>query len=248
MRLHGNKLQAAKALAKLLERFEDKYIISLASRQDRRRRVGSEFARLGIDMQAAGIAWFDGLRFDEAADFPNIGVRGCFNSHLALLRQCAVNGRPMLIMEDDIQFNNAAGKAWEDTLVAGNDWDIFYFGYTTPAQLMSQQTIVAFSGSTIGGHFYGIQPGFAATMVEFMEACLTRPAGHPLGGPMYRDGAFNHYRQMDGSVRTLLPNPTLAIQFSSRSDLARDHRVYDRLPFLQPIANLARRVKTYASR
>lgn len=248
MRRETDRHHAARALRSLLAQFDDKYVISLASRQDRRARVAAEFTTLGIDMAEAGVSWFDGLRFDDAAGFPNIGVRGCFNSHLALLRRCAENGRKMLIMEDDVHFNHGAGETWDAALTASDDWDIFYFGYTSPATLGGGAKVRTYDGPTIGGHFYGISPSFAADMVAFMDACMTRAPGDPLGGPMYRDGAFNHYREMVGTVRTLVPVPSLAGQFSSRSDLARSHRLYDRLPVLEPVMNLARRLKTFATR
>lgn len=248
LRRQTDRQRVARALQALLAQFDDKFVISLASRLDRRARVQKEFSALGIDMGKAGVAWFDGLRFDDPAGFPNIGVRGCFSSHLALLRRCAQNGRPMLIMEDDVHFNHGAGAAWTDAVAAGDDWDLFYYGYTSPPSLPGTATVQTYDGPTIGGHFYAVTPGFAEAMAAFMEGCETRMPGHPLGGPMYRDGAFNHYRKMVGTVRTLVSVPSLAGQFSSRSDLARTHRLYDRLPVLQPLTNLARRFKTFAMR
>lgn len=244
----GRKQQVARALTALCAQFPDKHVISLASRQDRRLKVRNEFATLGLDMEQAGITWFDGLRFADAAGFPNVGVRGCFNSHLTLLKRCVANNRPMLIMEDDIQFNRLAGDTWDIVVAAPDDWDIFYFGYTSPKDIISETPILAYDGETIGGFFYGIKPAFAGLMVEFMEACLTRPTGHPQGGPMYRDGAFNHFRKANGCVRTKLAVPALAKQFASRSDLVGNPRFYDRLPGLQPFTDLARRVKSLTFR
>ena len=243
-----SRQHVARALTALCDQFVDKHVISLASRQDRRNEVRNEFTALGLDMDAMGIRWFDGLRFEEAAGFPNPGVRGCFNSHLTLLKRCAANDRPMLIMEDDVQFNWNAGNTWDSVVASPDDWDIFYFGYTSPKTVTADGPIIAYDGETIGGFFYGIKPHFAAQMVEFMEACLTRPAGHPLGGPMYRDGAFNHYRSVMATIRTKLAKPALAKQFASRSDLVGNLPFYDRLPGLQPFTDLARRVRSRAFR
>lgn len=238
----------AQGLRDLLSRYEDKYVISLASRPDRRARVQREFAVLGVDMAAAGVSWFDGLRFDDAAGFPNAGVRGCFSSHLALLKRCADNGRPMLIMEDDIEFNRSAPDTWRQASLAADNWDIIYFGYISPSDLTSRAPLIEYDGTTIGAHFYAITPAYAAKMADFMDACQTRPPGDPLGGPMYRDGAFNHYRLHIGTARTLLAVPTLAHQFASRSDLAVAPRFYDRVPALQPLSNLARKLKSLGKR
>src|SRR3546814_6212828 len=48
------------------------------------------------DVCSSDLRYFDGLVFNDAAGFPGIGVRGCFNSHRTLMRRCADNGRPML--------------------------------------------------------------------------------------------------------------------------------------------------------
>lgn len=235
---------AGESLRQLFDSFEDKYVISLASRPDRRKRVKDSLKLLGIDFEAAGIRWFDGLVFSEAAGFPGIGVRGCFNSHFALMRQCAANGRPMLVMEDDIDFDAStlADFRHAGTLTGRDDWDLVYLGYLDPVSPPSGNGLARYDGRTIGGHFYAVQPGFAAAMAEFMASCLTRPPGHPDGGPMYRDAAFNFYRQHNPDSDMWLATPSLAGQFSSRSDLSSKPAFYDRLPGLRRVAELGRQL------
>lgn len=244
MRAQGELAEGGRRLRHLLDRFDDKYVISLAARQDRRRRVVSQFDNLGIDLAEAGIEWFDALSFSEAAGFPNPGVRGCFNSHLTLLKRCVANGRPMIIMEDDIHIDPVACAGWDGDVAQLQDWDLCYFGYLTPAGLDTPGPFAGFTGSTIGGHFYAIKPDFAREMVDFMEACMTRDPGDPSGGPMYRDGAFNHYRALHGGARTVLAVPSLAGQFASRSDLASEPKLYDRLAIARPISEFLRKLRS----
>lgn len=236
--------EPGRILQSLLDGFEDKYVISLASRSDRRQRVQRSFATLGIDFEASGIRWFDGLVFDADAGFPGIGVRGCFNSHYTLMRRCAQNGRPMLVMEDDIDLNAAAiARTPANIDLAGrNDWDLIYFGYLEPASRVGDTWLEGYAGNTIGAHFYAVQPDFAAAQAAFMESCLSRAPGHPDGGPMYRDAAFNFYRQRNPQWRTLVATPSLAGQFSSRSDLALKPALYDRLPVLRSVTEFSRRL------
>ncbi len=239
-----NASEAGRAFRSLLDCFLDKYVISLASRSDRRRRVQRNFAELGINFETSGIRWFDGLVFDSAAGFPGKGVRGCFNSHYSLMRQCAKNRRPMLIMEDDIDLDAAtiAPLLGKIDLAARDDWDLIYFGYLEPASRTGNGWLEPHTGNTISAHFYAIQPTFAAAMAKFMGSCLQRKPGHPDGGPMYRDAAFNFYRQRHPQWRTLIATPSLANQFSSRSDLAIKPALYDRLPVIRSLTEFSRRL------
>lgn len=71
-------------------------------------------------LRDAGVAFrfFDAIRGDDGAQFaarddakflgitgrlPVAGEYGCYASHLALWRECAASGRPMVIVEDDIE-------------------------------------------------------------------------------------------------------------------------------------------------
>lgn len=233
-----NKI-ASKHLHFIFDHFEDKYIISLENRKDRRDRVNRNFASLGFDTTEIGINWFKAFQFEDSLGFPNVGVRGCFMSHLALLEKCVYNNRPMLIMEDDIELTRQELVKWDSSIIH-SDWDIIYFGYLHPENLFKNDLFVEYGGQTIGGHFYAIKPQFAAAMVEFMSSCLKRVPGDPKGGPMFRDGAFNHYRGLHPEVRTFLANPSLASQFSSRSDLKTKLAFYDRVPIIRNIMNIGR--------
>lgn len=235
---------AGRSLQKLFDNFEDKYVVSLASRSDRRRRVVDSLRGFGIDFDASSLKWFDGLVFSDAAGFPNIGVRGCFNSHFSLMRQCAANGRPMLVMEDDIDFDASALARFDpaSALEPREDWDIIYFGYLEPASPRAGKGLARSEQHTIGGHFYAVQPEFANAIATFMASCLTRQPGDPAGGPMYRDAAFNFYRKHNPDCRTWLATPSLAGQFSSRSDLASNPPFYDKVRGLRGIAELGRRM------
>jgi len=222
--------------------FEDKYVIGLLSRPDRRRRIERDLDHLGLTVDDLGIRYFDGLVFDDAAGFPGIGVRGCFNSHRTLMRRCADNGRPMLVMEDDVDFHADAFADLQDPrgMLDRQPWDIIYFGYLKPGPLASANALEPYAGGTIGGHFYAVQPGFAGAIADYMDACLDRPPNDPVGGPMYRDAAFTLFRERNPQFTTLLSAPPLAGQFSSRSDLALRPRFYDKLPIVRDAVGLAR--------
>ena len=128
--MNSRNHDAAAALSKLLSNFPSTSIINLKRRADRRRRVTAQFHSLGIDMNQAGISFFEAKSFVTRGLFVNAGVRGCFESHLALLQMCARSNQPLLICEDDVHFEEPALTAHHS---AGFDlpasgWDIIYFG------------------------------------------------------------------------------------------------------------------------
>jgi glycosyl transferase family 25 len=68
----------------ILDRFEQVRIVNLVDRPDRRREVIAELDRIGG--MAPNISFYDAHRPDDTGGFPSLGARGCFESHLAVLR------------------------------------------------------------------------------------------------------------------------------------------------------------------
>ena len=60
---------------------------------------------------------------------------------------------------------------------------------------------------------------------------------------MSRDGAYNHIRFVIPNINVLLAVPNLAIEASSRTDIAQ-LRLYDRVNWLRPALRILRRAKT----
>ena len=82
----------------------------------------------------------------------------------------------------------------------------------------------------------------AAAVAPFLRAILARPYGHPEGGPMHVDGAYNWFRRAHPGLRHLAAVPPWAVQRPSRTDI---HALpwADRQPALRPLLALARRAK-----
>jgi len=72
--------------------------INLDARGDRRTKMESELAKVGLQYKAT--------RF-SAIRMPNLGAIGCSMSHLKCLQLAKSNGWPhVLILEDDVEFTN----------------------------------------------------------------------------------------------------------------------------------------------
>jgi len=227
----------------LLDSFDRICIINLPERRDRRRKAERELASLGLCADGHRIRFVDGIRPPEAGNFPSVGARGCYLSHLAVLRQARDDGvGTMLVLEDDVQFDARLAQpqpAMSATLLAC-EWDFAYAGHIEPERgaaagwLATQRPLEC-------AHCYAVSARALGPLVDYLEACLRRPPGHPQGGAMHVDGAISMFRANHPELITLIATPSLARQRGSRSDIA-GIRWYDRGP-LRNVASLARAVR-----
>ena len=83
------------------------YVINLSTRPDRRKEAEKELAR--IDWRAE---FFSAERPIDALGFPSIGARGCFESHLSVLKLGLAQGEHLAILEDDLNFSRSFAERW----------------------------------------------------------------------------------------------------------------------------------------
>lgn len=221
--------------------------INLPYRKDRRAEFSAELRKIGLSLDHPQIDLFAAVRPDEPAGFPTIGTRGCFLSHLGVLRHALATGRDrVLICEDDLDFTPDMLSRLP-ALTAELDrqpWDLFYGGYEAlPAgRIVAPDLVRADPAQGIGcTHFYAIRGAAIADLVRYLDAILTRPPGDPAGGPMHVDGAISRFRADHPDYITLVASPPIGVQRPSRTDI---HAVkwFDRLPVLRGIAGGLRRL------
>ena len=229
-----------------MDYFQQIYIINLAHRSDRRLEMATQLNSIGLSFHSHNIMLFPAVRPDNSAGFPSIGARGCFLSHLGVLRDAAAKGFDrILILEDDLNFSVGFTErigGITNALELG-DWDIFYGGYflTSALPKLPACTEVARIDPTFEiqtSHFIGFQGDAIDKASKFLDTLLSREAGDKDGGPMHVDGAYNWFRRIYSDQTTLLAVPELGYQRSSRTDI---HvlRWFDRLPgFSQTVAGL----------
>ncbi len=229
---------------RVMDYFDKVYIINLVDRADRRAEVLEEFARAKIELKEGHIEFFPATRPTDKGDFPTIGAKGCFLSHLECWKKAKSEGaKTVLVIEDDLAI---APRYTEDEhrlveQLSSQAWDVVYFGHAldTPSNTPSQ--MVPFDGGIMLAHFYGLNEAYRDKLIQFFELAASRPGGHPEGGPMYPDAAINFYRfKYPGSI-TLVTQPNLGTQRSSRSDVT--PKWHDRVPGLKSLAGIARKVK-----
>lgn len=222
-----------------LDYFDRIFIINLPSRADRRTEIAAQLGAIGLDLTASNIELFPAVRPDSADGFPSIGARGCFMSHLGVLRSAQALGlQRVAIFEDDLDFAADFSTRIAPVIeqLKGADWSVFYGGYhleRAPTGATRDGLVESLPDELIGTtHFVTFQGEAIAAAVSYLEQILQRPAGDPEGGPMHVDGAYNWFRRANPQFKTVLAAPELGFQRASRTDI-HDLRWYDTTPLVR---------------
>lgn len=232
----------------LLDYFQRIYIINLPSRKDRKREIQVQLDKIGLSLEHPQIEVFPAIRPDHAGDFPSIGTRGCFLSHLGVLKDAHNRGlETILILEDDLDFSPDFQLRITGILnkLENSSWGVFYGGHQlfAPIETKHDAKLAKVPAGNVvqTAHFIGFKQPTIDRLVEYLENMLLRHSGDPDGGPMHVDGAYSWFRRQHPEVITLLAIPELGHQRSSRTDI-HDLNWYDRSIVLRPLVSVLRRI------
>jgi hypothetical protein len=127
-------------------------------------------------------------------------------------------------------------------------WHFAYLGHVEAMPATGDEPAWQFTGHPlVTAHFYALNRAVLRPLRDHLQACLTRPPGDPLGGPMHVDGAYSFYRARHPEALTLIAAPSLGGQRSSRSDIY-PNKWYDRTPVIKDFAGVARGLKNLHKR
>ncbi len=207
----------------MLEYFDRVYIINLAHREDRRREITQQLKNIGATVDREHIRFFDAIKPTSAEGFPTVGTRGCFLSHLAILKEAkASNLGYVLIVEDDCDFV----KDFEERstvhlqVLQMHRPDFFYLGALNTIDSAHVPEGWVDSGAEImGAHCVAFGGEILESLIAYLEAILGRSPGDPLGGPMHIDGAYSRFRKTSQEITTYIAKPELAYQRFSPTDI-----------------------------
>lgn len=235
-----------------LNYFEKIYIINLSFRTDRKKEILEQLLKIGLSFDTCNVELFPAIRPESKGGFTSIGARGCFMSHLEILKKSKSAGfSRILILEDDLNFSsnftnriNAVIEAMKKT-----QWSVFYGGYEintpelnnlyhndldiieVPPELPINTT-----------HFIAFQNPAIHQLIDHLNLLMSREPGDPRGGPMHVDGAYFWFRKQNPEIKTLISTPILGYQRPSRTDI---HKLkwFDKLPIMSGFVNLIRKLK-----
>ena len=231
-----------------IDYFDKVYIINLPHRADRREEIEVQLKKVGLALNHTKVTLFNAIKPDEAGEFPSIGAKGCFLSHLGVLKDAQLKQfEQILIFEDDLDLSKNFIEYSVKVLpsLIKNDWDIFYGDYRLFEPIVSDNNPTKSISAEFRldtTNFLGIKNRVISPLVDYFEQMLARPSGHPLGGPMHVDGAYNWFRKDFPAYATIIATPKLGFQRSSDSDIA-DLSWKNRLPFIKIIKKFIKKIK-----
>jgi glycosyl transferase, family 25 len=234
-----------------LDLFEKTFIINLASRADRRVEMQEQLLRIGLSLQSPRVQLFEAVRPEGAGEFPSVGARGCFLSHLEVLRQAVSQDlNSILIIEDDVNFSIDFPQRGAEVLsvLAKQDWAMFYGGYELQSSTSGHSletggcSLLSHDERVQTAHFVAFRGRAIPQAMDYLSAILDRPQGSPEGGPMHVDGAYFRFRKAHPQLRTYIAVPEIGYQRASRSDIFA-LQWHDRLPVVNRAVGLVRRIK-----
>ena len=235
-----------------IDYFDKVYIINLPHRADRREEIEEQLKKVGLALNHPKVILFNAIKPDAAGAFPNIGAKGCFLSHLGVLKDAQLKQfKQILIFEDDLDLTKNFIEQSEKALLSliKNDWDIFYGDYRLFEPIDYDNNAIKNISAEFRldtTNFLGIKNSVISPLVDYLEQMLARPSGHPLGGPMHVDGAYNWFRRELPAYTTTISTPKLGFQRSSDSDIA-DLSWKNRLPLIKLIKKFIRKIKKLSS-
>ncbi|HXB61515.1 MAG TPA: hypothetical protein VNU94_01525, partial [Acidobacteriaceae bacterium] len=209
-------------MAPLTDFFALTRVVNLPSRTDRYREISAQLDALGMPFAVGEVELFPAICPEGAAGFTNPAVRGCFLSHLEILRDARARGAAsLLVIEDDLQVlpQDIDTLSYMADLLVQRPWGIAYFGHFLPTAPVKASAWVSFHGELRTSHFYAVHGSVFNRLIAYLEDCLKRPPGHAVGGPMEYDGALNMFRLWHPDTITLVAQPSLGGQRSSQSDI-----------------------------
>jgi glycosyl transferase, family 25 len=224
--------------------FAKAYVINLVERRDRRRDMTNNFKKIGWKIEPQKTDFFPAIKPIDSGKFPSVGAKGCFLSHLQILKQAQADGlQNVLVMEDDLNISQQLVNYQKSLLAQLNDlnWDFVYLGHREKIapESNSEIKLVEYSQPIVTAHFYALNGRILPRLIAFLELIQERSVGHPEGGPMHLDGAYSTFRAQNSDIVTLIANPSLGSQRSSHSDIAKN-KWFERLPGLRELTIFAR--------
>jgi hypothetical protein len=187
-----------KAAAALWPQFGDVRCVHMRERRDRARLVARAQALTGLP-----------IRFYYATRHPRGGVEGCYESHVAVMREALADGLPhVLVLEDDLQVAACFSAARVQEVLAfmrGRvKWDVVFLGCFPDVWRAEQRRVSGnvYAVTATQTHAYVVSRGF-------MERMVRRPFdGAPIDEVFAREG------------RCFATLPSLFTQAESSSDVS----------------------------
>ena len=167
-------------------------------------------------------------------------------SHLGILKDALADGLDTIwILEDDAIFSNRMVYQQEQIVdfLQQSSWDLCFFGHSLKHELAGfKRGLVPHTAPFTWCHCYAVHARVLPRLLSYLESTESNPPGHPSGGKVYIDGAYNLFRKFNPDVVSLVANPVLSLQRGSVSGLGHN-RWYDHYRIVPSLVFQARVVR-----
>lgn len=149
------------------------YCISLKRREDRRSLVKKHLDSIGIEFEFFDA--IDGNDIKETYSIPK-GAIGCSLSHLEIYKKSIGSDKPILILEDDVEFDLSVVEKIK-SIVIPDDWALFYFGGNHNGESINMiSENVHRLKKTFTTHCFAINPKYLKEIIVEFSSCYDRLA------------------------------------------------------------------------
>src|SRR4051812_7800160 len=158
-------------MTRLSQCFDNVYVVNLPDRKDRREHILRELA--SVALPTPNLTFYPAIRPGSAEGFPSIGARGCFLSHLSILKDALQSeGERFLVLEDDACFSPQFSRM-EHLLtgeIAQSSWDLVYLGHSGVHIGQDSRALVQPYEGPVGTTVaYGITRSAAVRLVDYLD-------------------------------------------------------------------------------
>ncbi len=169
-----------------LDYFGTVIVINLQSRPDRKIEMEAEFHKIGYS--TSKVVWFEAVRPQDKGAFESIGARGCFMSHLSVLKSASLRkSNRLLILEDDCSFVPDFVSRLHSLVhhLGTRDWDMLYGGGVPdrPQPAVNGLSEIPADCGILTTHSVAFNGYAIEKTLAYIERQLFRPVGHPDGAP-----------------------------------------------------------------
>lgn len=228
---------------KLIEYFDRVCIVHLPEAVDRFRALERELRLLDVDIHDPKIRVPFAPRPEDANGYPSRGYYGGFLSHYGILKEAMQDGiETVWILEDDAIFSRRMAREQARIVDAlrRTPWDFCFFGHSLSHELAGlEKGLVHSSAPFIWAHCYAVHARVLPRLLDYLERTMSNPPGHPEGGRVGVEAAYNLFRKFNPDIVSLMANPVLSLQKGGISSLAGSHW-YDRNRAAIPFVSMAR--------
>ena len=222
------------------------FVINLDRRKDRLREMEAQFASIGLGFDHDKIERFSAISPDQIAGFPSLGARGCFLSHLEILKWFQNSDwSRVAILEDDADFDLPDIETLQRYLqnLENHKFDIFYGGYHFPDRFaemgagihdLTEKLIIG------GTHCYILDRSILERLILFLEDVQRKLAdGIEVDG--FIDNIISSFWIENQDCRVKIAVPAFAFQRRSATDIHAPNPL-DTIPVIRNLTNLARKL------